>query len=192
MALPTPDALLDPFSNCLKSHFNSLTHQFPEIGKPGMAPILLGAAGAMLAPAIKVLDFIPPSADTVPDIQELLTNLPKIIVDGFTGSAVGLPGINFSILGINVKVGDVTLPESDFGPEALINLIKGVITAPFDIFKGILESLIKLSPKFPDLKMIIDILSKAFSSLGFPADVIEGFVKCLANVFMSVIDAIKP
>lgn len=192
MALPTPDSFIKPFSNCLKTNFDTLGFDFPEIGKPGMPPILLGSVGAMLAPAIKILDFIPPTADIVVDLQDLLTNLPKIVIDGFTGSAIGLPILNFNIFGINVKVGDITIPETNFNSDSIINFIKALIQIPFDIFTGILESLIKLSPKFPNLDFILDLLTKGLQSIGIPIELLKGFAKCLASVFMSIIDSIKP
>jgi hypothetical protein len=157
-----------------------------------MPPILLGAAGSMIAPAALILDFIPPSVDSIQKITDMLTNLPKIIVDGFTASAKGLPMLNFEVFGIKVSVGDVKLPEGSFKPDAIVNLIIGLITAPFNIFKGILESLIKLAPVFPTIDSIKKILGDSLAAVGIPADVAVKFTGCLATSFMEVIKAIIP
>lgn len=190
MSLPTPEGLLEPFGECLKKNLKSTGFEFPSIGQPGMPPILLGAAGAMLAPAMMILDFIPPSVDTVPKIKDMLTNLPKIIVDGFAASAVGLPKISISVAGLSFSVGDVDVDPNNFKSESLVKFVVALVTAPINIFKGILESLVSLKPKFPDLNMIKDVLGKAFSS--FPKEVIPSFVSCLANTFMEVIKGIIP
>ena len=190
MSLPTPDSLVSPFGNCLKNSFNSPQFSFPKIGEPGMPPILMGAIGAMLGPAEPVLKFIPPNPDIVSDIEKLLTNLPHLIVKGFTDAAIGLPALSFDILGIQVNTPGSKIP--DFDPSSIINLIKGLILAPFEIFTGIIESLINLQPKFPTIDDIINILIDSLKSVGFSADIAKGFTACLASSFMEVIKAIKP
>lgn len=190
MGLPTPNSLVSPFGNCLKNSFNSPQFSFPKIGEPGMPPILMGAIGAMLGPAAPVLKFIPPNADIVPDIKDLLTNLPSIVIKGFTDAAVGLPALSFEVSGIKVSIPGVEI--LDFDPKSIINLIKGLILAPINIFKDILNSLIQLNPKFPTLDGIIDVLIKSLKSVGFSADIAKGFTTCLATSFMEVIKAITP
>ena len=190
MGLPTPDSLVSPFGDCLKKSFNSPQFTFPKIGEPGMPPILMGAIGAMLGPAAPVLKFIPPNPDIVPDIQKLLTNLPSIVIKGFTDAAVGLPSLTFEVSGLKVEIPGVEVPN--FDPTSIINLIKGLILAPIKIFTDILNSLIKLSPKFPTLDGIIDILIGALESVGFSTDIAKGFTTCLATSFMEVIKAIMP
>lgn len=191
MVLPTPDSLVAPFGECLIKKFNSTGFKFPEIGEPGMPPIIMGAIGAMLGPAKPIIDFIPPKPDTIADIKDLLTNLPSIVVKAFV--AKGLPQIPIEIPGVGkISIGDVKMDPKSFDPTSLIKFVTALITAPIQIFKGILESLIKLSPKFPNLDMIKDILLKAFNNVGIPVDVVAGLVECLAKMFMKVIEAIIP
>lgn len=189
--LPTPDSLVAPFGDCLTKSFNSTGFKFPEIGEPGMPPIIMGAIGAMLGPAKPILDFIPPNPDIVPDITDLLTNLPSVVAKAFV--AKGLPQIPIEIPGVGkLSVGDVKLDPKSFDSASLIKFVQALILAPINIFKGILESLIELTPKFPDLSMIKDILNKAFATVGIPADVVVGLVGCLGKMFMEVITAIIP
>lgn len=190
MGLPTPDSLVSPFGNCLKKSFNSPQFSFPQIGDPGMPPILMGAIGAMLGPAAPVLNFIPPNVDIVPDIKDLLTNLPSIVIKGFTDAAKGLPALSFEVAGVKVAIPGVDVPN--FDPKNIINLIKGLILAPINIFTDILNSLISLQPKFPTLDGIIDILVDALKSVGFSVDIAKGFTTCLATSFMEVVKAIMP
>lgn len=190
MGLPTPQSLVDPFGNCLKKSFNSPQFTFPQIGEPGMPPILMGAIGAMLGPAAPILKFIPPKIEIVTDITDLLTNLPSIVVKGFTDNAQGLPALSFEVAGVKVTTPGPVIP--DFDPMNIVNLIKGIILAPIKIFTDILNSLIKLQPKFPTIDGIIDILTSALKSVGFSADIAKGFTTCLATSFFEVIKAIMP
>lgn len=190
MALPTPDSLVAPFGDCLKNAFNSPQFQFPKIGEPGMPPILMGAIGAMLGPAAPILNFIPPKPETIKDIQNLLTNLPSIVIEGFKGAAKGLPALSFEVSGIKVTIPGVNVPN--FDSTSIVNLIKGLILAPINIFTGILESLIKLQPKFPTLNDITNILADALKSVGFSSEVTKCFTTCLAKSFFEVIKAIMP
>lgn len=190
MGIPTPDSLVKPFGDCLVKNFNATGFNFPKIGEPGMPPLLMGAIGAMLGPAAPILNFIPPKPESISDIQKLLTNLPSIVIEGFKGAAKGLPALPFEVMGIKVQIPGVEIPG--FDPKALIDLIVGLITAPIKIFTGIIESLIKLAPKFPDLDGIKSILSDALKSVGIPKDVLPGFIGCLATSFFEIIKAIIP
>jgi hypothetical protein len=199
MGFPTPEDLLEPFETCLK---NNAAHAFPEIGKPGISPILLGAVGAMLGPANQVIKLIPPvlvppdeSIKYVKTAKDLLTNIPSIVLKGFTDAAKGLPKITVEIAGVKQTIGEVDLPPEAFKPDAITGLVTGLITAPISIFTDILKKLISLNPTFlPTIDVVKEAIKAAIIAAvpAIPPPVAEKFAGCLSNSFMEVIKGLAP
>jgi len=192
--MPSAVDFVDPIFSCLQDNVSMyLTPDLPG----GIGPVAIGAIGSFLGGINLVLDFLPvPDPLKVGDLSANIAKpdfLPNLFVKAF--SAPGLPAIPIKIGGFDFKVGDVKLPIDAFDPGALIDLVVGLITFPMDIFKGLIDSIINLSPKIPTLDSMLKIGLDGFGKLGFDIGKdgpIFKLIKCLVAIFVTIIGKLLP
>jgi hypothetical protein len=148
---------------------------WPEVDAPGFPPLLVQLLTTFNASLDIIASFLPPDPENLPEIP-----LPDFFVSAFTTGDIPIPTVNFemtvgglpftiNIPGVSIDIPPV--PEGMVQPwttDALIKLIEGLITIPFELAVKITESVIELNLEIPGFDFVDDLLRDVFSGVSFP------------------------
>jgi len=197
--VPEPADFVSPCLECIGGE-GSLP-LWPSINARGGLPaLLLGAMTSMFVGIDLVLKWLPIPDPTDPDFPPSLPTI-DLFIDGFLGGVPNLPPLpDIEVLGITIpgtaELDPITNTiELDFdgqlikvNPLGFIAILKMFIMAPFQIFFGIIDSIINLSPEIPGLSLIINILLDVAASVGIPVEVGNILIPCVAHAFSSILE----
>jgi hypothetical protein len=160
-------------------------YEFPGITEPGLPNLVLGSLLATLGGISFVLDFLPPDPLNLPSIPT---------IDLFFKPLTGAMAIDFPLppTGDPSKI-ELTPPEGPgFPAVGLINIALTVVFTVFGLFIGIIESILKLSPKLPTPQLFIDLFTVTGEGFGLSVEVIGKLAGCLAKSVIGLITALIP
>ena len=189
--MPDPTSFVQPCLQCVGASSGHGNFKWPKIDEPGLPRQLLGTFSGLAVGIDYVLKFIPPDPGNIPKLPQ-----PDMFIKAFF-AAPGLPSMpSFPLPGLGITVpafSGVKLPSAKFpsvGPwpnSASIKISAAFILAPYLTIKGIVQSIIDLNLKVPDVGTIQGIIINAGKSVGFPDFPISG---CLAKSFKSMLNVI--
>lgn len=160
---------VDPILNCMAPGA-----EWPSIAGPGGLPnVLLSTLMAQMAGINFILDFIPPDPMNLPSPPSI-----TIFSDAFLGS-MNMPGDLGEIdLGGGIVI-PATGPDIRFDQTGLIKLVIILITLPFQIILGIVNSFPAIA--LPSPEMIADIFASLAIAAGLSGVAVAQLGLCLAT-----------
>lgn len=173
------DDLIGATTKCMSPNF-----AFPGITEPGLPNLVLGSLLATLGGISFVLDFLPPDPLNLPSIPT---------IDLFFKPMTGAMALEFDLppIGDPLKI-ELESPSGKLPAIGMVNIALTVVFTVFGLFIGIIESILNLSPKLPNIELFIEIFVGIGAAFGLPALALIKLAGCLAEAVIGLITALIP
>jgi hypothetical protein len=165
---------------------------FLAVNLPGMPNVVLGALIATFAGISFILDFIPPTPQSIANLQ-----VPSItlFLDAALG-AVKLPDVyppfELELGGVTISIPGVGVGPPPFDVSGLFKLIASVVAAPFLLIKDMVTGLLNLQIALPTLDGVIDLLAGLFSAAGIATEAVVHLASCLGQAIFGLFSSLIP
>jgi len=185
--LSLPNDLISPITHCVGGGF-----VFPPITSPGLSNFVLAALLANFAGINFILQFIPPTPQSIANLSVPGINLFITAAMGGIKLPADYPPINVTLGGVTISIpGQGSYPgPGGWDVSGEFKLLAVCIALPFLLIKNMVTDLLNLQISLPTLSGITNLLISLLNEVGLAGAAVSIFVGCLAQGILDLFTAL--